>query len=75
MVTLNQLPVLNGSSHTIFGRMISGKETLDMIEGSNDFKRHKAIIEKKPIDEIPNAKVYIKNCGVYKFEERNANLR
>lgn len=46
-----------------------------MVEGANSFKKHKAIVEKKSIDEIPDAKVYIKNCGVYKFEERDSNLR
>lgn len=75
MITLASLPALNGSNHTIFGRLISGKDVLDYIEGANDFKKHQAIIQKKSLDEIPDAKVVIRNCGVYKFEERAANLR
>eukprot|EP00347_Sterkiella_histriomuscorum_P021002 403335639 len=75
MVTLNPLPILNKSDHTIFGRMISGKETIDMIEGANSFKKYKAIAEKKEPEEIPDAKVYIRNSGVYKFEEKDSSLR
>jgi len=28
MITLDKLPALNGSNHTIFGRLISGTETI-----------------------------------------------
>lgn len=36
-VTLDSLPTLNGSDHTIIGRMIRGKEVISLIEGQEDF--------------------------------------
>ena len=32
-VTLDSLPVLNGTKHTIIGRLLKGKETLQYLEG------------------------------------------
>lgn len=40
MLTLSSLPALNNSDHTIFGRLVSGKDVIDLIEGSNEFKKH-----------------------------------
>ena len=45
IVTLDALPSLDGSDHTIFGRLVSGRETLNMIEGMDDFKRMKILVE------------------------------
>jgi hypothetical protein len=36
--------VLNGSDHTIFGRLISGSETIRMIEELADFNQTKALM-------------------------------
>jgi cyclophilin family peptidyl-prolyl cis-trans isomerase len=44
-VTLDALPALDGSDHTIFGRLVSGRETLNMIEGMDEFKRMKMLVE------------------------------
>ncbi|CDW84367.1 peptidyl-prolyl cis-trans [Stylonychia lemnae] len=74
-VTLDSLPALNGSNHTVFGRMISGADTIGMIEGINEFRVTKSLIEKKPLSEIEKAKVVIRNCGVYKFEQRLSQQR
>ena len=40
-ITLDALPDLNGSDHTIFGRIVSGKETINQIEGMDSFKKAK----------------------------------
>ena len=78
IITLDSFPVLNGSDHTIIGRLISGRETLNMIEGMDEFKMIKSIVEAgeshKPAP-VKDTKVYIKNSGVYKFEERESELR
>lgn len=46
IVTLDALPILDGSKHTIFGRLVSGKETINMIEGMDDFKKVKNEVER-----------------------------
>lgn len=38
MLTLDALPPLDGSDHTIFGRLISGRETAHMIEGVDELR-------------------------------------
>jgi len=48
IITLDQQPALNNSPHTIFGRLISGKETISQIEGIDDFKQIKKLVERKP---------------------------
>jgi cyclophilin family peptidyl-prolyl cis-trans isomerase len=40
-ITLDSLPDLNDSDHTIFGRLVSGRETINQIEGMDSFKRAK----------------------------------
>lgn len=76
MLTLDSLPALNQSDHTIFGRLISGRETVQMIEGMDDFKRAKLMVEGGKENEQPSkTKVYIKNAGVYKFENKEQTLR
>lgn len=40
-ITLDSLPVLDGSDHTVFGRLVSGRETINQIEGMDSFKRAK----------------------------------
>ena len=66
-MTLDALPDLDKSDHTVFGRLVSGRETISMIEGMNEFKKIKAKVDPNA-DERP-AKIYIKNSGVYKFEQ------
>lgn len=46
MVTLQELPALNGSSNTIFGRLLKGTRTLHQIEGFDELKRVRADLEK-----------------------------
>lgn len=73
IVTLDSLPPLDGSDHTIFGRLVSGRETLNMIEGVDEFKKLKSLVDPQA-DKKP-AKVYVKNAGVYKFEQTAGALR
>lgn len=65
---MDSLPVLNGSDHTIFGRLVSGTEVVKMVEGVDEFRKLKAEVERKPMSEIEKSKVVIRNSGVYKFE-------
>ena len=44
-ITLDSLPSLNGSNHTIFGRIMTGKDVINMIEGVDEFKLKKALYE------------------------------
>jgi len=37
-ITLDALPALNGTSHTIIGRLFKGKDTLDYLEGIEEYK-------------------------------------
>lgn len=37
-ITLGALPSLNGSDHTVFGRLLKGKDVIQMIEGVDDFR-------------------------------------
>ncbi len=41
-ITLDSLPALNGSDHTIFGRALTGIEAIHMVEGIDEFKISKA---------------------------------
>ena len=41
IITLDSLSPLDGSDHTIFGRLISGRETINQIEGMDSFKQAK----------------------------------
>ena len=75
VLTLDSLPVLNGSDHTIFGRLVSGRETVQMIEGMDSFKVAKLMAENKQQEQQPTkTKVYIKNAGVYKFEGKPKDI-
>lgn len=78
-ITLDSLPVLNGSDHTIFGRLVSGRETINQIEGMDEFKKVKMMVEHPealPAQAKPSeTKIYIKNAGVYKFESTPSELR
>jgi cyclophilin family peptidyl-prolyl cis-trans isomerase len=70
MLTLDSLPALDNTDHTIFGRLVSGRETVQMIEGMDEFKKIKLAVENKQADAPSKTKVYIKNAGVYKFESK-----
>ena len=37
-ITLQEMPALDGSGHTIIGRMVQGKDTLNVIEGLEEFR-------------------------------------
>ena len=71
------MPVLDGSDHTVFGRLVSGRETINQIEGMDSFKRAKLQAQNpgNPNIKPPETKVYIKNAGVYKFESKPNELR
>lgn len=72
---MDSLPPLNGSNHTIFGRLISGRETLKQIEGIDEFKKQLAIQKTGKDQPIEKSKIYIKNAGVYKFEAKASEMR
>ncbi len=38
------MPCLNGTKHTIIGRLAKGQETLNIVEGINDYKKSKSAI-------------------------------
>ena len=40
-VTLEEMPSLNGTCNTIFGRLVKGKETLGIVEGLSEFRKIK----------------------------------
>jgi len=40
-VTLEEMPSLNGTSNTIFGRLVRGKDTLGIVEGLSEFRKMK----------------------------------
>jgi cyclophilin family peptidyl-prolyl cis-trans isomerase len=45
MITLSELPALNGSKNTIFGRLLKGTRTLHQIEGFDELKKERTAIE------------------------------
>ena len=48
-ITLDDLPALDDSSHTIIGRLVHGKETINIIEGLEEFRAVKRKNEIKNI--------------------------
>lgn len=80
------MPCLDHTKHTIFGRMLKGKDTLRIIEGLADYKRQKISTQlklksgieiennKKPVltESTQHTNVVIKDCGVYKFSRSNS---
>ena len=40
-ITFDRLTPLNGSKHTIFGRLIKGRDTLKLIEGVDEYRMAK----------------------------------
>lgn len=44
-VTLQETPCLNGSSHTIIGRLLNGKSTLQTIAGIDEYRNQKSNIQ------------------------------
>jgi len=38
MITFSELPALNGSKHTIIGRLLKGKDTMSIIENAEEYK-------------------------------------
>lgn len=40
-MTLEEMPSLNGTSNTIFGRLVRGKDTLGIVEGLSEFRKMK----------------------------------
>lgn len=37
-ITLDALPALNGTSHTIIGRLFKGKDTMTYLEGIEEYR-------------------------------------
>jgi len=75
IITLDSLPSLNGSDHTIFGRLLSGRETLSQIEGVDSFRKDLNFAQTGKDSELEPAKVFVKNAGVYKFEQKASQMR
>ena len=46
-ITLDELPPLNESNHTIFGRLIKGTDTLHYIEGIDEYRISKNEIKER----------------------------
>ena len=46
-ITLDELPALDGSDHTIFGRLIKGTDTLNIIEGIDEYRITKNEIKER----------------------------
>ena len=46
-ITLDELPPLDGSDHTIFGRLIRGTDTVHIIEGIDEYRISKNEIKER----------------------------
>ena len=46
-ITLQEAPCLNDTSHTIIGRLIKGKETLNIVEGLEEYRKVRGLIKEK----------------------------
>lgn len=46
-ITLDTMPALNGTSHTIIGRLFKGKETIKYIEGLQEYRGSLDFIKKR----------------------------
>jgi len=46
-ITLQEAPCLNDSSHTIIGRLIKGKDTLNIVEGLEEYRKVRGLIKEK----------------------------
>ncbi len=53
-ITLDTMPALDGTSHTIFGRLLKGKETIKYLEGMQEY-RSSADFIKRRIETMPLA--------------------
>ena len=47
MITLDTMPALDESSHTIIGRLFKGKETMRYLEGMNEYRSSLDFIKKR----------------------------
>ena len=47
MITLDAMPALDGTSHTIIGRLFKGKETMRYLEGMNEYRSSIDFIKKR----------------------------
>mmetsp|Transcript_1223 Transcript_1223/g.1398 ORF Transcript_1223/g.1398 Transcript_1223/m.1398 type:complete len:94 (+) Transcript_1223:426-707(+) len=76
-ITLQDLPALNGSKNTIFGRVHKGKQVIHLIEGLDDLRQEKRMIKylqeqynqgienPKPLEKNQKASIEIINSGVF----------
>ena len=48
-ITLDTMPALNGSSHTIIGRLFRGKETIKYLEGLQEYRSSLDFIKKRMV--------------------------
>ena len=46
-ITLDTMPALNGTSHTIIGRLFKGKETIKYLEGLQEYRSSLDFIKKR----------------------------
>ena len=79
-ITTDKLTPLNGSKHTIIGRLIRGKSTIDLMEGTESFRHFTRGLtndlpnsgglpfNEQEKEEVSIVNVVISDCGVYKFE-------
>jgi cyclophilin family peptidyl-prolyl cis-trans isomerase len=70
-VTTDALQPLDGSPHTIIGRLVRGKSTLDVMEGVSPYRMFK---EENASDKT-TADLIIRDCGVYKFDATSKSRR
>ena len=61
-ITLGEMPALNGSKNTIFGRVLQGTKTIHLISDINDMRRAKTQYEKLKDEISDNATV--ENMGL-----------
>lgn len=46
-ITLDSLPALNGTSHTVIGRLFKGRDTLQYLEGLEEYRSSEDFIKKR----------------------------
>ena len=46
-ITLQEAPCLNETSHTIIGRLVKGRETLNIVEGIEEYRKAKSLIQEQ----------------------------
>jgi len=75
-ITLQELPALNGSRNTIFGRLLKGTRTLHQIEGYDEVRKLKTDYEKTK-DQISESST-VEKFGLFRkkrsYQDANARI-